>query len=353
MKKHFSRIFIVIFIFIFSFFYWKEYYNFHKNNKKIKQKKNYIENQISNFSVDKIRNINYIELDSTPNKQVLNKIIDKINSAKYKIYLEVYILTEKNIQKALKIAKKRWVEIKIILEKTPYITTGINKKAASFLEKNNIDYVWSNSDNYYFNHSKIILIDNELIISTWNFTHSTFNYNRDFFLFINDDIIYNKLNKVFLSDYNWNKTDIYDNNLILSPNYSRKKIEKLISSANNNIKMYFWYIKDDKLLDLIIKTRKKWIKIDIICSKQSIKSNKEELKKLLDNWINIKSLDKINMHAKWILVDNKYLYLWSINFSTYSLDKNREIWILIINSKIINVFNDIFEKEQTSKILFK
>ncbi|MDF1682884.1 MAG: phospholipase D-like domain-containing protein [Patescibacteria group bacterium] len=31
------------------------------------------------------------------------------------------------------------------------------------------------------------------------------------------------------------------------------------------------------------------------------------------------------MHSKAILIDNKYLFLGSVNFSSYSLDRNREV----------------------------
>jgi phosphatidylserine/phosphatidylglycerophosphate/cardiolipin synthase-like enzyme len=51
------------------------------------------------------------------------------------------------------------------------------------------------------------------------------------------------------------------------------------------------------------------------------------------------------MHAKAILTDKKYLYIWSINFSDNSIDNNREIWILIQNNDVINNFIDIFNND--------
>jgi phosphatidylserine/phosphatidylglycerophosphate/cardiolipin synthase-like enzyme len=56
-------------------------------------------------------------------------------------------------------------------------------------------------------------------------------------------------------------------------------------------------------------------------------------------------LPKYKMHAKAILVDEKYLFIWSINFSTYSIDRNREIWILIKNKNIIDEFLAIFSQD--------
>jgi phosphatidylserine/phosphatidylglycerophosphate/cardiolipin synthase-like enzyme len=51
------------------------------------------------------------------------------------------------------------------------------------------------------------------------------------------------------------------------------------------------------------------------------------------------------MHAKAILIDSEYLFIWSINFSDNSIDKNREIWILIKNNEIINDFLYIYKQD--------
>jgi len=43
---------------------------------------------------------------------------------------------------------------------------NINNKTYDFLSKNNINVVWSNLENYALNHSKFIIIDNELVLAS-------------------------------------------------------------------------------------------------------------------------------------------------------------------------------------------
>jgi len=43
-----------------------------------------------------------------------------------------------------------------------------------------------------------MIIDNEVIVSSGNFTYSTFAFNRDLFLFINDKNILEKFLKIFI-----------------------------------------------------------------------------------------------------------------------------------------------------------
>jgi phosphatidylserine/phosphatidylglycerophosphate/cardiolipin synthase-like enzyme len=62
-------------------------------------------------------------------------------------------------------------------------------------------------------------------------------------------------------------------------------------------------------------------------------------------WINFNIMSKKKMHSKVIIIDKKYGFIWSINFSSYSLDKNRELWLLIKNSKIIEELLDYFQDD--------
>lgn len=345
-QKYFSIIIGIIAFIIFSSLYGWEYYNFHHTNYSLAQENKDAEYWMQNFSFKKIKKLENVQIFSTPEQDVLNQIIEKIETAKRLVYIEVYMLTEKRIEAALKKAKNNGVEIKIILEKNPYMAYNINNKAADFLEKNNIDFVWSNPDNYALNHTKLLLIDNFAILSTGNLTHSTFTSNREFFIFTQDKNIYNALQQIFLSDYNWKKQNIYNDNLVLSPFYSRNKLEYIIRNATTEICMYFPYFQDEALQNLLLEKSKNWIKIEIIIDKEALKSNISALKSLRDWGIKISSLNKYKMHSKAILIDNNYLFIGSINFSTFSLDKNREIWILLINPEILKNFKKIFKNEK-------
>ena len=51
------------------------------------------------------------------------------------------------------------------------------------------------------------------------------------------------------------------------------------------------------------------------------------------------------MHSKAILIDEKYLFIGSINFSEFSIDKNREFWVFLKEENLIKNFLEIFEKD--------
>lgn len=343
-KKIINIILISIIFIIFSILFWKDFFNFRENLNEINRINNEIKVESEKFQIKDIKLIENIEIKETPDEKLLENIINLIKNAKEKVYIEIYMFTEKRILNEIIKAKNRWIDVKVILEKNPYMSENINNKTFEILKKSNIKTSWSNPKSYYLNHSKLIIVDDTSIISTWNITYSTFKINKDFFIFTKDKEINNDLIEIFNNDFYGKKIIKYNKNLVLSPEYSRVKIEKLLKSSQKNIKIYIQYLKDEKINSLLLELKKKKnIDIEIIIDKSSI--NDEIVNIFRKNWIKVKAFLWKKMHSKAILIDNKYLFIWSINFSKYSIDKNREIWILIKNENIINKFIDIFNKD--------
>lgn len=337
MKKYLNSIIIILLFILFSIFNAREYFLFHSENKKEVLNIEKTKEKVSNFSFDKIRKLESLEIYKTPDKNLLKTLVQKIGNARNRIYIEAYIFTEKEIRSALIKAKKRWIDIKVEMEKNVYMANNINKKTYDEFIKNKIDVIWSDSNNYALNHSKFFIIDDELLLSTWNFSYSMFTKNRDFMLFIKDKLILEKILANFVFDFKKDKNFIYDDNLVLSPFYSREKIEFLLKNAKKEILIYFPYFDDVWLQSILEDKLNEWLNIKIITDKKNTKV--DEFKSI---WFDVKVLDKYTEHGKIIIVDWTYAYLWSVNFSTSSLDKNKETWILFKNENVITKLKDFF-----------
>lgn len=339
-KKYLNSVIIIFLLILFSLFYSKEYFLFHTENTKQQENIKETKENLKEFSLEDIREIEDIDIFKNPDKNILKIMVDKINNAKQRVYVEAYIFTEKDLRSALIRAKKRWIDIKIEMEKNVYMANSINKKTYDEFIKNEIDVIWSDSSDYALNHSKFFIIDDELLLSTWNFSYSMFTKNRDMMLFIKDKDILDKMLKNFQFDYQKEKDYIYDNNLVLSPFYSREKLEFLLKSAKKDIKIYFPYFQDARIQSILEDKLDEKIDIKIITDKKNDRF--DEFKSI---WFDIKVLKKLTQHAKIIIIDWKYAYVWSVNFSLSSLDKNKETWILIKNENVIKKLNDYFQED--------
>ena len=122
----FVNVLILTFFLVNSIIFGNQYIEFQTDKlQEINNNLSYQKNN-KNFKISSINEIKDIELFYTPNKEVLSEILDKINNAKQYIYIEVYMMTEKRIKEALIKAYYRWVDIRILLEKSPYLAYNIN-----------------------------------------------------------------------------------------------------------------------------------------------------------------------------------------------------------------------------------
>lgn len=321
-----------------------EYWKYHEEIVSKSQQEVRANSESQNFNVNKIE---YRELDilSSPDKTIIDKIIWRINWAKSRIYLETYIFTEKRILKAILEAKKRWIDIKVILEKNVFWAGNINKKTFEALKNAWVEVVYANSVNYNFTHAKFFLIDSEYIISTWNISYSTFTINKEFFAFWKNTADLKILDDIFSKDFSWDKYILCNQTLTISPICPRRQIMQTLKSAKKEILIYEQSIDDLEIQNLLIEKAKSWVSVKIlIWDMNKIKNNKEIVKLFTVNWINIKSPKKPYVHAKAYLVDQKIIYFWSINFTYNSIENNREIGIIFLNEAISLYFKNEFER---------
>lgn len=310
-----------------------EYFIYHSQNQKYLESKTNVSKNLNNFDLSKIEQRD-VEIISFPSKTWLDKIINLIDKAQKRVYLEVYILTEKRIIGALKSAKNRWVDVRIILEKNVFGSPTINKKVFEELKNFGISITYSSETNYTFTHSKFFIIDESYIIWTGNMSHSTFTVNKEFFVVSNNKKDLLKLEQIFEDDFNYKKSIICEPNLISSPDCSREIIGNLLKSAKSTIYIYNQEISDEEILTILKEKKKKWLDVKlIIWDKNKVKKNNQISQDLKKLGIEVISPKKPYVHAKLVLIDSSYIYVWSVNFTTNSFDNNREVWVIFNNLK--------------------
>ena len=137
MKQKIVTFFLLLgFLFLFGYIHSPEYFEFHRQQRKQNLYENTLQNQNTNFSLENIKNFSSPEdqILIFPNLSYLEQFESQIDAAKDKIYLETYIFTEKKMRAALIRAKKRGVDVKVILENNPYQAPYLNGDAYQELE---------------------------------------------------------------------------------------------------------------------------------------------------------------------------------------------------------------------------
>jgi phosphatidylserine/phosphatidylglycerophosphate/cardiolipin synthase-like enzyme len=185
-------------------------------------------------------------------------------------------------------------------------------------------------------------------IMTLNLSKSAFTKNREFGLIVSDPLIVDELLKIFNAD--WNRKPYFPelSSLVVSPENSRTKIMDLLKSAKKEIDIYAEEIEDRKFIDTL-KEKAQTVKVCVIVADpSSIDVNKAAIDELKKYMIEIKATTSPFIHAKVIIVDRELAYVGSVNFSSTSFDKNREVGVIISSkdavTKLRNTFFQDFNK---------
>jgi len=266
------------------------------------------------------------------------------------LYLQTYDFSEKRIKKSIKNLLDDWVDVKLIMEDQKYrqyqSTFKQIQKYFTWYSNFEIKSDWQMKTNFV--HSKIAIMDDKFWIQTANLTHSSFFKNREHFFSSSHSWVYESLKWIFLKDWVGDKIlpeDIHPNLLVCNIN-CRSGIEELLSSAEESIVIQTQYITDPTIMN-ILTNKIYWDSsidpLDIKILVADTDTNDDLLYRFGSDIV--RKFQKTYNHTKMILVDDEILLLWSMNLSTNSLDKNREVGIFLTSYEHIHAFHDWFEDD--------
>lgn len=279
-----------------------------------------------------------------PSQELYTQYGKFLDSTDKYLKLETYDFTNKFFKTRFQNLSNQWVPVQIILENNKYQEYG-----NTFRELQNY-FSWDEniklrSDEQMWTtyvHAKITLNEDSFRVQTANLTKSSYESNREHFFYSNDSAFHDSLEKLFNADRVGDDLSTLNlhPNLVVCPLNCRELIKTLLESAEKSIVIQTQYIVDDEILDIL---RKKSEQIDMAIIVADTDDN-YDLVSYFWPWI-ARTLKSHYNHTKMILVDEKYLLLGSMNLSSNSLDKNREIWIILMDTGHISTFEKWFKQD--------
>jgi cardiolipin synthase A/B len=275
-------------------------------------------------------------------------IIATLDQAKYTIAIRWYQITDKELIRLLLNKAKSGIEVRIILENSMYGNAW--EDYISFAEQIQWSSIKLISDEHLgtvFMHAKTMIVDTEkFIVSTANSTYPWFSANREYW-FVSRQPTYAKLlQEVFERDRNTTeKTITIPDNLRICPFNCRTQLNTLINEATTSIDIQAQYLEDPELIKQLQEKIRQGINVRLIFGKYQ----EDILPSELQSHTRIQSYP--NVHAKNILIDNKKMYIWSMNLSTNAIENNREIGIVTEDRFVLETFRKQFVEDWETKAL--
>lgn len=261
-----------------------------------------------------------------------------IRLARHSIRLEVYMLTDREVEAALGAARRRGVSVRVMLEEHPFGGGSYAEEAYSRLRAENVTVRWANETAFTYTHEKAMVVDGRLAgIFTFNLTGSGFSRNREFGVIDRSSADARTLATVFDADWARRPVRIGRTRLVLSPSNARSDLDSLINSAHHTLDLYAEEVADSGMENRLIAARNRHVRVRLITSSDS--AGVEELRRA---GIGVTVLSSPYIHAKAIVADGRRVFIGSENFSSTSLDRNREAGIILSDRATVSVVERTF-----------
>lgn len=290
----------------------------------------------------------------------LEPIVSAIDGARSSIDLQMYILSSEAIMDALIRAARRGIQVRVMLEPNPYNPENpaeplpVNQKTALALRGTGVRVAWSDPA-FRFTHSKLMIVDRAAaFVMTLNFSKSATSKNREFAAIDSDPGDVRDLCRLFEADWSHVPFVPRSTRLVISPANAKEKLTALIAGARRSLAIYDEILYDTSTQDLLGAKAQAGVAVQVLMGDPAtVPDNAIAAARMKKMGIQVRYLQSPVVHAKTIVADGRRAYLGSVNLTTNSLLRNREIGILLDDPAHLGVLEATFGSDWARSLDFK
>jgi cardiolipin synthase len=285
-------------------------------------------------------------------------ITDAIRAAKKSVWLEIYILTDRNVISALEDAANKGVDVRVMLEPHPF---GSSSPARTMDQLKAAGVKVQASDpSFTLTHEKGMVIDETTAyIMTSNFSRSalgayssssssSYLSNREYDIVDTNAQDVQAVSAIFQADWNRTTAQFNDPNLVVSPVNSRNTFITLINTAHSTLLIEAEEMNDTAIEQALANAAQHGVQVQVILPaprSSSSDSNSQGIATIKQAGVQVKEDSHLYMHAKIIVVDGQKAFVGSENISTQSLDQNRELGIVVSDQGVLHTLQQTFQQD--------
>ena len=269
-----------------------------------------------------------------------------INGARRSIEMTMYEFSDTTAEHDLAAAARRGVRVHVILDQAEQ---SLNSAAYSYLGSHSVMVTWS-SPRYRYTHQKTVIIDGtEAVIMTANLTSQYYATSRDFLVVDTGRADVAAITAVFDADFTRSAVRPGDaSDLVWSPTDSQDQLLGLINGATSSLRIYSEEMGDTAVEDALIKAAKRGVDVQVCGENQSGEYDRA-YSRLAQAGIRISyysSSTGFYIHGKVIEADygtaHGKVFIGSENFSSTSLNDNRELGLIISSHAVMSAIASTF-----------
>jgi phosphatidylserine/phosphatidylglycerophosphate/cardiolipin synthase-like enzyme len=289
--------------------------------------------------------------------QGFSSIYDLINSAQSTIDMTMYELQDSTAQNDLCNAAARGVTVRVVLDVNREQSNNTN--AYNQLSNCGVQVNWAWTT-YAATHQKSILVDYgtanaQVAIMSMNLTSRYYSTSRDYGVIENDANDMAAIETTFNADFaQTSVTPPTGDDLVWSPTNSRSSLLSIINNASTSLLVENEEMGDSGIVSALENAASRGVNVTIVLTDNSkYYSNLDALKSAGANIATYPNDNtSLYIHAKAIVADYgtpaALAFVGSENFSSYSLDKNRELGLTTTDSNVMSQLSSTMSNDYSN-----
>lgn len=272
----------------------------------------------------------------------MTPVLDLINQTQRTLDVYIFKMENDEIEQALDEAVKRGVVVRVILDKT----SDTSAAAYQRLTQAGLAVKWGPP---YFprSHAKCFVIDNALAaITTINFV-ADWNVTRDYGMTTHDEAVIAALNATFTADWQQQQGQPSADQcepLIITPGDSRAAILDFIHAAKSSLLIEHEQFSDPQVIDALASRANAGVTVRMVLSAAKSTDGATQLCRLAPS-VQAVFPTALKIHAKMMVRDDDTMLLGSTNLIAESLDRRREVSVLVTDPAAVNRTTTTFNQD--------
>jgi cardiolipin synthase A/B len=280
-----------------------------------------------------------------PNGNKGSELTNAILGATSSVHMTMYLLSSTEVINALISQHHAGLQVEVLLDPSPSGTS--NQSVYSQLSSAGVAVHWGSSK-FTYTHEKCVILDKkEAWIMTMNATYSAPIDNREYLAIDDNATDVAEAESIFEGDFAGNPPSSVSGPLVVAPINATSTIVSLIQSAKKTIDIEGEEFSDYHTADALSAAGHVGVQIHIVLANTSASSSQTTaVNQVKAAGAKVVKLATPYMHAKSLVVDGTTAFIGSENFSTGSLEYNRELGVVFTTpsevAKVLNTTNSDF-----------
>jgi phosphatidylserine/phosphatidylglycerophosphate/cardiolipin synthase-like enzyme len=285
-----------------------------------------------------------------------------VNGAQKTLDMTMYELVDTTFSADLVAACKRGVKVRVILDSSSSEKTANTPAYKQLNAATNCSAAWSNPA-FTNTHEKSLVVDGtQVAILSLNLTSRYYASSRDFGLVENDPADVAAVEATFVADYNSTTSFSYKpgagDDLIWSPTTATADLLGIINGATKTLLVENEEMSATNVVSALEAACKRKVTVQIaLTDATSDETNYKALEKAGCGVHTYASTAALYVHAKVLIADyglaTQKVYMGSINFSTASMTRNRELGLYITDATDAKTLNTTLASDYAGATAFK